>query len=59
MKTLIVSLTDTDHLRLIGHVSAEEERAMREALAMWPHGIKKEEYRDEIPFKVLVLNIYI
>lgn len=58
MQTLIVSMTDVDHLRLIGHVSSVEEAALRAALAIWPHGIKKSEYRNEIPFKDDTRRVY-
>ena len=58
MRTLIVSMTDVDHLRLIGHVSSVEEAALRAALAIWPHGIKKSEYRNEIPFKDDTRRVY-
>ena len=46
METLILSPTDTDHFRVIGHISADVEFAIKTAAAKWPHGTKTEGYQE-------------
>ena len=53
VKTLILSPTDVDHLRLIGDVGKEEEALFHKTVhEIWPGSTKKYEERDsEIPVK--------
>ena len=45
---LIISPTDTDHLRLIGDISSAEESAFKSAINQWPHGCKTEGYQHDL-----------
>ena len=53
VKTLILSPTDVDHLRLIGDIGKEEEELFHKTVhEIWPGSTKKYEERDsEIPIK--------
>ena len=53
VKTLILSPTDVDHLRMIGDVGKEEEALFHKTVhEIWPGSTKKYEERDsEIPVK--------
>ena len=47
VKRLILSPTDTDHLRMIGDIGADERRIFEHAVKeVWPGGVKKYEEAD-------------
>ena len=46
METMIISVTDTDHLRIIGAIGQAEEGAIQTALSQWPHGTKAAAFRN-------------
>ena len=47
VKRLILCPTDTDHLRMIGDIGADERRIFEHAVKeVWPGGVKKFEDKD-------------
>ena len=53
VKTLILSPTDVDHLRMIGDIGTAEEELFHKAVhQIWPGSTKKyEKYDSDIPIK--------
>ena len=49
VKHLMMSLTDTDHIRLIGNLGDEERKIFEFATKeLWPHGTKKHRKGHEL-----------
>ena len=44
---MVISITDTNHLRVIGSIGQREKGAIRMALGQWPHGTKESAFRDK------------